>query len=599
MATADKAVTRKFEQMKQEAAVRVREMEQVRRVRDGEIELLFPEFFNDKFRKSMAANFVDVVARDLAEVIAPLPALSCAAGQMKTDADKRRSAKKNKIGQYYWRCSRLAVQMFRGADWYNTYGFMPVRVEPDFDRQIPCLFVEDPIGCYYENDRWGCTQYFARVWKDTAGRLASMFPDYAHQIMDSPTGLDTFGTELEVVRFEDRHRSVLFIPQRENLVLVQTETLTDGCPVQVAERPSLNPGKIRGQFDDIIWVQLARTLMMNYSLELTHKSLRAPIAVPRDMNSMGIGDESIMRTDNPEKIRRVQLDPPVAAFQMDAQLDNELRMGARYPDARSGQMNASVVTGRGVEALMGTFDTQIKTAQTMMGEVLIRATSMCFQLDEKLWPNVTKHIHGTLNGESYDLSYTPSKDINGNYECDVTYGFAAGMSPQNAVVMMLQLRGDGDISRDTLRRQLPFAIDVEHEQEELDVQEVEDALKQALAAYTETLAPIAAQGGDPSQQVARIAAVIQGRRQGRDLADVVAEVFAPQPQPAQAAAPAAPGQPGGQLPGFGPNGLPEGTAAGQAAQGPGGAPDVQSFIAGLRAGRPVLNATVNRRIPTG
>jgi hypothetical protein len=45
-------------------------------------------------------------------------------------------------------------------------------------------------------------------------------------------------------------------------------------------------------------------------------------------------------------------------------------------------------------------------------------------------------------------------------------------------------------------------------------------------------------------------------------------------------------------------GLPTGTVPGQAGMGPGGAPDLQTLIAGMRNGKPQLDAAVSRRLPT-
>ncbi len=44
--------------------------------------------------------------------------------------------------------------------------------------------------------------------------------------------------------------------------------------------------------------------------------------------------------------------------------------GTRYPEGRQGVSQGSIVTGRGVEALMGGFDTQVKTAQQVLAEAL-------------------------------------------------------------------------------------------------------------------------------------------------------------------------------------------------------------------------------------
>ena len=59
-------------------------------VRKGKISQVYPDFFPD----GVDANVVDIVARDLSEVMAPLPAINCSAAVQTSDrartfADKR------------------------------------------------------------------------------------------------------------------------------------------------------------------------------------------------------------------------------------------------------------------------------------------------------------------------------------------------------------------------------------------------------------------------------------------------------------------------------------------------------------------------------
>ena len=131
-------------------------------------------------------------------------------------------------------------------------------------------------------------------------------------------------------------------------------------------------------------------------------------------------------------------------------------MGARYPEGRQGVSQGSIVTGRGVEALMGGFDTQVKTAQLVLAEALKQVFELCFEMDEKLFGNVEKTVRGVDAGAPYEITYTPLKDIDGDYTVDVTYGLMAGLNPNQALVFGLQARGDQLISRDFLRRQMPW-----------------------------------------------------------------------------------------------------------------------------------------------
>jgi hypothetical protein len=71
------------------------------------------------------------------------------------------------------------------------------------------------------------------------------------------------------------------------------------------------------------------------------------------------------------KVRRVRLELPNAAFGESQILLDELRQGARYPEARTGGVDASIITGRGVQALLGGFDSQVKAAQMSFRDAFV------------------------------------------------------------------------------------------------------------------------------------------------------------------------------------------------------------------------------------
>lgn len=594
--------------MKRAAMERDQAMLTLQLVRQGKPELLFPELFSDTWKRAITSNFIESVALEFAEMIAPLPALNCASRAMKTDADKAKAQKRNVIGTHYWRESNLKARMVSWVDGYLSFGFAAMMAEADYAAAAPRIRLIPSIGTYYENDRHGNTLRLAHCTRETVDKLSALFPEKAPLIR---TKLDPLGNrvicngdeKVEVVEWIDRDRHMLFVPDRSNLVLTEVEVLTSQAPVRVAERPDVF-GSPRGQYDGVIWVQLARHRMALLALEAGVKAVGAPLAVPRDVAELAVGSDAVIVTDSPEKVRRVGIEVPNSAFALQETLEQELRMGTRYPEGRAGGIDASVVTGRGVEALMGSFDSQISTAQTVIGECLARVTSFCFEIEEKVWPSKRTRITGTRQGEPYDLTYTPAQAIAGNYACDVSYGFAAGLAPNAAVVMMLQLRGDGLVDRDLVRRNLPFDIDVEQVQRALDVEQTADAMKQGLNALLAGLGPMAAQGIDPLPFLRSAAKIIKGRQNGQELHELFLEAFEPETMnPKTDAEEAAEGDPAaagpGALPGQDPNsGLPSGVVPGQAGMAPGGAPDLQTLVAGIRGGRPQMDAAVSRRLPT-
>jgi hypothetical protein len=317
-------------------------------------------------------------------------------------------------------------------------------------------------------------------------------------------------------------------------------------------------GELRGQFDDVLGIQLLRNRFALLAMEAAEKSVQAPIVLPQDVQELQLGGDAVIRTANPAGVRRVELSLPQGAFTEQQLLNEELRVGARYPESRTGNVNASVVTGQGVQALLGAFDTQIKSAQAIFTTALRDVISLCFEVDELVY-NVEKTIRGVDAGSPYVLAYLPSKDIKKDYSADVRYGMLAGLNPAQGLIFMLQALGGGLISKDMAMRELPFNVNVTLEQEKIEVEKMREALLGSLTAMTQAIPQMATQGQDPSDLVRKIAEVISARQKGKALEDTIEEVFKPknppagaeesveQPVPAAPAEPSAGGAPSGAV----------------------------------------------------
>jgi hypothetical protein len=184
----------------------------------------------------------------------------------------------------------------------------------------------------------------------------------------------------------------------------------------------------------------------------------------------------------------------------------------------------------------------------------------------------------------------------------------AGLNPNQALVFGLQARGDQLISRDFLRRQMPWEINVSQEEEKIEIEKLRDSLVAAMSAYAQAIPNLVTQGQDAGEILSRIAAVIEGRQKGDPIEQVIAQAFAPQAPPSAEAVPPGMEQPvpagsSGQVPSGGASGLsatggPRGVAPGQV--GLGGRPPIQSLLAGLTGGgKPTLSSSVSRMVPAG
>lgn len=602
----EKDLRKRYEAAKTRFANRDARMSMIRMVRQGRMNEVYPDMFpTGPLSTGIVANMIDVAAHDLSEVLAPMPTFNCASSKSVSDTARKFAEKRSLIVRGYVEHSDLSRQMYQAAQAYFSYGNVPSIVEIDAESQLPRITFMEPLGAYPVFDRWGhCIEAYFTL-QMTKADLMAQYPETA-QVFRKPGyssyQRDEMNLPCTVVRYHSASRNVLFLPDYEGFVLEMGANPTGECLVEWTMRPSLD-GEPRGQFDDVIGVQVAKSRMAMLALEAAQKSVQAPLVLPPDAQELALGPDAVLRTSNAAAVRRIPLEVPSSAFAEQGMLDGELRAGSRYPEARTGNVDGSIVTGRGVQALMGGFDSQIRTGQAMFARTFENLIAKSLRLDENLWPNIERTMRGNNDGTPYEIKYKPAKDIKGDYTVDVEYGLLAGLDPNRALVFGLQARGDKLISRDFLRRQMPFSLDATEEEQIVDIEEMRDALKNAVAGYAQSIPALAQQGQDPGTVLSVVAEIIEGRERGKPIEEVVREAFEPEePSPeeqammeAQAAGGAA-GPLGGD--GLNPDGTMRGVAPGQQGMGPGGRPDLNVLLASLGSrGEPNLTAGVSRRIP--
>lgn len=594
-------VSRKVESLRRASSERDQRQRDVHDVRSGDIESVIPGAMPDAWPKPIVANMIDTSARDMAEVMGAMPSINCASGVITTDKAKKFSGKRTKIANAYVQSSLLnAGKQVTFCDYYNTYGMAVYVVEPDFEDQIPRIRVENPMGVYPEIDLYGRVRSYTKVWREEAIHLVAKFPHLMRVLQSNEVGGQAQAgwaeREIEVVKYCDADQITMYLPQHGDQIVDMMPNPLGRVYVSIAKRPGFDQ-EIRGAFDDAIWVQLAKARMALLGLEATEKSVRAPLVVPRDVQKMTFGDDAIIRTDNPQGVAYVARDMPQFAFQEGALLDQEARQATRSPEARSGNVDASIITGKGVQALMGGFNTVITTGQSVIATALAKALELCFEMDEKLWPELKKTVSGVVQGTPFEEIYVPKKDIGGSYSVDVTYGFAAGQDPARAIVALLQLRGDQLVSRDFVQRQLPMNLDVTQLQTQIDNEQFTDALKQGIMGYMQSILPMAQQGMDPVDALSKMGKLIEEREKGTSVHDAVLKVFTP--KETATAAPAAADPLAALMGGGGQPGGPGAPPPGSAAPAGGGAPqgmDIMSLLAGMTGkGEATMSARTQRQ----
>ena len=179
-------------------------------------------------------------------------------------------------------------------------------------------------------DRFGrVIMFFQRMQKPTAELMAE-YPEIAHLIYDK----NNTSTMSEIVRYHDKDQDVLFLPNRNDLVLQRAANPIGKVMIRVVERPSLD-SESRGQYDDVLAIQVAKARYALLSLEAATKAVQAPIAMGKNDLELSLGPDALIRSERPNDIRRIPLEIPNGAFAQQQVLEGELRLGSRYPESRS------------------------------------------------------------------------------------------------------------------------------------------------------------------------------------------------------------------------------------------------------------------------
>lgn len=547
------------------------------------------------------------MVRDLSEQIGKMPTLTCTAAVNVSNRQKSFSLKRTKIAHKYAEASNLRIKLVEAADWLISYGFVPAIVEPDFKHETPRVRFENPVNAYPELDIMGQCVSYAKVHQEPAQVLAAKYPQFANELFGSSDPRDQVRNAeqiLSLVRYVDADQMLVYVPERANLVIHQAPNPLGHCPVVIAHR-AMYDEQTRGAMDDVMWVQLAKARMALFNMEAVEKAIQAPLAIPKDVRKLSFGPDAVIQTDTPQGVRRVGMEYPPQVEAMMQNYESDLMLGSRYPGTRAGASPGSIVTGQGVDALEGGFDSQTMNYQSLLGYALKKAIGLCFKMDEILWKNAKKELRVMVNGSLFEEIYQPSKDIAGIHEVEVTYGFAAGMDPNRALVFLLQMMSANLVDRDFVLQQMPFDLDTLQTLQRVDVEKLEDALKQGIFSMLAAMGEMAQQGQDPTQLLTGVAKIIDQRQKGKTLTEAVIASYkqpaaqaGPQTDEAGNELPSGPGggQPG-QMPPGGPQGPPQAPGGAPGGAGPGG---LMQLLAGLSGGgQPNMQANIKQQQPIG
>lgn len=270
-----------------------------------------------------------------------------------------------------------------------------------------------------------------------------------------------------------------------HLVLVDEENMLGFVPAWEAVRPTFD-GQRRGVFDQTIHILRTMHRLMTMTIQSTEESVFAPIAEFDVANPEDFGPGATLHYRSPEaKIDRLGPEQHFDAKDLIARLGEEAARAGAFPQQLSGEPGASIVSARGINASMGQLDARLALGHKQFEKMFSEVCGYLLAIDE-IYCDGEKPISGQESaGEDGVEMYLPSRDVNGAWVAECTYGIGAGSDPANIEVRLQMHLGGGLISKERARLELPFLDDPEKEPLRIFREQMADAVVAGVLARSE------------------------------------------------------------------------------------------------------------------
>jgi hypothetical protein len=252
------------------------------------------------------------------------------------------------------------------------------------------------------------------------------------------------------------------------------------CPVVENKRPT-HDGEYRGALDVMIpQLRVAQNLMARV-MEDVEFQVGAPVLMEGIENPEDWGPHEIMEGDGSGNSKIEFVRQPInfeANQHIKEQLDSARRVG-KFPQQRTGEAGASIVSAKGTQALQGSYNSEMAQAQRDAALMLRELLSVTAEYDVS-WADTRKKVLGFDEGESFELSYNPSSMFKGDdYRVVVTFGGGLGMEQSQYMVQLATARNLGGMARRTFMQKSGLVANAIREEDEIFL----ETLTEGFAAF--------------------------------------------------------------------------------------------------------------------
>jgi len=493
-------VLRAVDRLRYQNAASIRQRNRIRNILNGGRsavrELLGPETTEADLP---VAHYIDSGLNRLGTKLGHRPDVRVdARADRDNQTDRDRAAKRTRIVEGYDQNSRLEMMLPQAGRWLPGYGYCVwvIKEKKNLNGDpFPHAALRNPYNCYL--GPWGEDQQpdelaISRIVPTEV--LRDRYPAYDQVAGRRPAGGWAGMSPVSGPGWESTPDGTIVVEYYDEVgtwVITQdTGTLLEFAPNALRSGPRFVAAKrfsfdfLMGHYDNVFGLMRMIAIINMLALVSTQDgTLRETNIIGEILSGKyqkGRNKVNIFATGT--RIERPGADIAFGAFQEASRLEEQLRIGANYPETEDAKSPTPWATGRGLAGLGGGKNDEVSEYYTVLRHALQDLDAKRLEHDEVYYPRRRKPLVVNVKGDRTIESYVPAQDIAGEYGTRRVYGMMAGWDDSEKVVGGLQLQGAQVLDRRTFRENL-YGID-NHEQveERIDQDRASDALFAILEA---------------------------------------------------------------------------------------------------------------------
>lgn len=413
---------------------------------------------------------------------------------------KRGARKRERRLRELWKKGNLSEAAAQFGGDYAGAGFAVGMVwadfgQPDPAKRDPYIMRIDPRHAYLTKDNQGNITELLVARKISKQELRSMWqennPDYL-SVFDKSQDEDI--EEWFWIDADRFYYAIVDVGKKQgttrgerHVVLTDVENRLYCVPAAEAPRPTFD-GQRRGHFDQTAHILRTMHRLMLGTIRSSEEHSFPALAGFDVANPEDYGPGAFLQLMSPEaKLDRIQPSSHFDIKDLIGRLAEEARTQGALPQQLFGEPGASIVSARGINAAMGALDARLAVAHKQMETMYSKLSGFLLAFDE-IYCDGEKTIIGDGSEDEAAEKFLPSRDINGAWLVECTYGLAAGSDPANVEARLHMHLSGRLISRETARSELPFLEDPEGEPLKMFREAMQDALVTGIMARAQDVA---------------------------------------------------------------------------------------------------------------